>query len=128
MCPQNEQVPVVHGPPAAAFVPRATEATVVTGVDGKPYALNQPLVPPGHYPRGRWDAEIVVKGIPRTIIKPTAIETFNEAMRLMQLNAEPFWFVNLWLNLNLQWIPRVPVKYQIVTVEQLEQISHPVTP
>ena len=114
--------PVPEGPP---FVMRKTAFDRVTGIDDKVYLLVQPLVPAARYPRGHWAATVTVKGIPRVIDRPTGIEVFNEAMRLFQLNEEEFWFVNIWLNLNLQWIPRLPERYRIVTVEQLEAISEP---
>lgn len=128
LCPKVPIVPEIIDPAADEHVYRETLLTTVVGVDGKPYALNQPLVPPGHFPRGMCKAYVKVKGMNRLIDKPSCVEVFNEAMDLYRINDEPFWFVNLWLNLNLQWIPRVAPKYQLVTVAQLEEISHPVTP
>jgi hypothetical protein len=129
-CTTCNPVPLAEPPPAPAgpFVERTTTVTSVVGVNGQAYALNQPLIPPGHFPRNNCSAVVRIKGIDRTIDKPTCIEVFNEAMRIYQLNNEEFWFVNLWLNLNLQWIPRVSFKYQLVTVAQLEAISTPASP
>lgn len=106
---------------------RETTHLTVEGVGGKIYSLAQPLVPPGHFPRGQCAATLVINTIPRRIDKPTCIEVFNEAMRLYQLNNQEFWFINLWLNLNLQWTPRVAEKFQLVTPAQLEAISTPLT-
>lgn len=103
---------------------RFTKATTVLGVNGKPYALNQPLVPPGHFPRNHWAVTLTIAGIPKRIDKPTATEVFNEALRLAQLNKDPIWFIDLWLNCNLQWATRVPQKYQIVTPNALRDISY----
>lgn len=103
---------------------RFTKATTVLGVNGKPYALNQPLVPPGHFPRGHWAVTLTIAGIPKRIDKPTATEVFNEALRLAQLNKDPVWFIDLWLNCNLQWATRVSQKYQIVTPNALRDISY----
>jgi hypothetical protein len=124
-CLQTPDIEADEAPIPGAFVERTTEVTTVIGVNGKPYSLNQPLLPVGHFPRTGCSATLTIKGIPRTISKATPLEVFNEAMRLLQLNGEEFWFINLWLNLNLQWIPRVAAKYRIVTVEQLEAISQP---
>ena len=125
-CPNCPQVPLEGTPPPEMPVPAMRETLVhnVVGVDSRIYSLNQPLVPAGHFPRGRCSAVLVIAGIPRLIDKPSCVEVFNEAMRLYQLNELEFWFINIWLNLNLQWIPRVAAKYRIVTVEQLEAISY----
>lgn len=127
-CGPVSYYPVHHAPGMGSLVVRETSSKAVTGNDGKVYPLDQPLVPAGNFPRGQWAAVIVVKGIPTVVHKNSAVETFNEAMRIFQVNEEDFWFMNIWLNLNLQWIPRVPAEYQIVTVAQLEAISHPVAP
>jgi hypothetical protein len=126
-CNSNPDMMIPGQVPEAPVPVRATTKLTVLGVNGQPYALNQPLVPSGHFPRGLWAAEVTVKGIARRVDKPTCIEVFNEAMRLFSLNDGEFWFVNIWLNLNLQWIPRVAPKHQIVTVAALEAISQPVT-
>ena len=60
-------VPKIETPPM-----RYTKETSVVGVNGKPYALNQALVPVEHYPRGEWDVRLVIAGIPKTLSKPTA--------------------------------------------------------
>ena len=125
-CNDTSSSPVSFDAVEGLFVERTTLSTAVVGVNGKPYALNQPLVPASHFPRGKWGAFIRVAGIVRKIEAPSAIQVFNEAMRLLQLNNDPFWFVDVWLNLNLQWVPRVPLKHQLVTVQQLEAISSPV--
>lgn len=103
---------------------RFTKETVVLGTNGKFYALNQPLVAPGYFPRNQWAVTLTIAGIPKRIDKPSATEVFNEALRLAQLNKDPVWFIDLWLNCNLQWVIRVPQKYQIVTLAALHSISH----
>lgn len=117
--------PALLEPLPEDYHPRVTKAKAVVGANNRSYPLNQPLVPLSHYPRGQWAANVKVAGIVRQLNFPTAVQVFNEAMRLHQLNKEDFWFVNVWLNLNLQWIPRLASKYRIVTVEQLEAISKP---
>lgn len=103
---------------------RYTKQSTVVGVDGKPYALNQALVPVGHYPRGDWRASLTISGIPKVFSKPTAVQTFNDALRVAQLNKDPIWFIDIWLNLNLQWIARVPARHHIVSPTALLAISH----
>lgn len=122
-CNTNTPAPVARSADPEGIVVRGTQVTAVVGVNGTAYPLNQPLAPASHFPRGRWGAFIRVAGIFRFVDKPTAIEVFNEAMRIMQLNGEDFWFIDLWLNLNLQWVAKVPAKHRIVTVQQLEAIS-----
>lgn len=124
-CPNCPQVPLEDAPPpeVPGHVMRETLVHNVVGVDGRTYSLNQPLVPAGQFPRNHCSAVLVVAGIPRLIDEPSCVQVFNEAMRLYQLNGSDFWFINIWLNLNLQWIPRVAAKYRLVTVDQLEAIS-----
>lgn len=128
LCPQVPLAPEIRDPVAGVHVYRETLMKTVIGNREKEYALDQPLVPPGHFPRGMCSAYVKIKGMNRLINRPSCLEVFNEAMDLFIINEEPFWFVNLWLNLNLQWIPRVAQEHQIVTVAQLEEISHPVQP
>lgn len=103
---------------------RYTKKTAVVGVNGKPYALNQALVPSEHFPRGSWAVNLTIAGVPKTISKSTAIQTFNETLRIAQLNNDPVWFIDLWLNCNLQWVARVPARHQIVSLNNLLAISH----
>lgn len=127
MCGPIQFFPVHHAPDPALYVERETSATAVDGVNGQRYSLLQPLVA-SHLLRDGWAALVRIKGVTTVVNKNSAVETFNEAMRLHELNGEEYWFGNIWLNLNLQWIPRIPEKDQIVTVAQLESISNPVTP
>ena len=100
-----------------------TVATVVQGVNGKPYVLSQPLVSAGHFPRNGWQALARIKGIVRKIEGTSARAVFDEIMRLKQLNEEPISTNDLWLNLNIQWTRRVAKKYQVVKPEALLAIS-----
>ncbi len=103
---------------------RFTKNTTVIGVNGKPYALNQPLVPVEYFPRGQWAVSLVIAGIPKTFSQPTAAQTFNDALRIAQLNNDSIWFIDLWLNCNLQWVAKVPPRHRIVSLENLIAISH----
>lgn len=120
-CQTGKVIPKIDFEP---HVMRFTKKTIVEGVNGKSYALNQPLVPSNHFPRGHWAVTLTISGIPKRIDKPTAAEVFNEALRLVQLNKDPLWFIDIWLNCNLQWVSRVPQKYQIVTLKALRELSY----
>jgi hypothetical protein len=128
MCPKDQIRPVIADLVAKSFALRETDATKVIGVKGIEYPLHQKLVTHAHFPRGQWAVTLPFKGIDRIIDLPTAPHVFNEAFRMCQLNDEDRLIKNLWLNLNLQWVPRVAPKYQIVTLQQLEAISTPMTP
>ena len=100
-----------------------TSRQAVVGLNSKRYALGQPLVPRGHFPRNGWEASVTVKGMPRAIQGTTPEVIFSEAERLLKLNGEFTTNINIWLNLNIQWTPRVAAKYQIISKQDLLKIS-----
>ena len=100
----------------------ATSSTV-TGKDGKAYALNQPLNGNAVQPSGGWKADIEVHGVPRTVTGRSGVAVFREAKRLLELNGAAFRELDLWLNLNIQWVQRVSDKHQVVTLSSLLSIA-----
>lgn len=108
--------------PAAAMLYSAT-ATSVVGKDGVRRPINQPLIPAGKKPVGGWKASLVVNGQMIEADGPTGEAVHAEATRLLKLNGLVYSDLDLWLNLNLQWVRRAVEKYQIVRESDLLTVA-----
>jgi hypothetical protein len=104
--------------PAAAMLYSATAASVV-GRDGVRYQINRTLVPSGRKPSGGWKVSLVVNGQHIEADGPSGEAVHAEAVRLLQLNGLVFSDLDLWLNLNIQWVGRATEKYQVVRLSDL---------
>lgn len=113
------------GKPDQSIKVYKAQESVVQGVDGKGYPINQPLVSEENFPRDNWQVDVKVKGIVHRINAEKPTHIFDEVVRLHALNEEAHDFASVWLNLNLQWLPRVAAKHRIVTVDALLEISTP---
>lgn len=104
--------------PAAAMVYSATAASVV-GRDGVRYQISKTLVPSGRKPTGGWRVSLLVNGQHIEADGPSGQAVHDEVVRLLQLNGLVFSDLDLWLNLNIQWIGRATEKYQVVRLSDL---------
>lgn len=104
--------------PAAAMTYSATASSVV-GKDGVRYAVTKSLVPAGRKPVGGWKVSMLVNGqiIEADGASPDAVHA--EATRILNLNGATYSDLDLWLNLNVQWVSRAVEKYQIVRLHDL---------
>lgn len=104
--------------PAAAMLYTATASSVV-GRDGVRHKINAPLIPPGRKPTGGWKVSLLVNGQTVEADGGGPNEVHAEATRLLALNEVPYSDLDLWLNLNVQWISRSAEKFQIVRLSDL---------
>lgn len=104
--------------PVAALTYTATSSTVV-GKDGLRYQIRKSLVPAGRKPSGGWKVALPVNGQTITAEGASAEAVFAEATRILGENKIAVTELDLWLNLNLQWVRRAPEKYQIVRESDL---------
>jgi hypothetical protein len=104
--------------PAAAMIYSATASSVV-GRDGVRHSIAKPLIPAGRKPTGGWKVNLLVNGQSIEADGPTGEAVHAEAVRLLQLNGITYSDLDLWLNLNLQWVRRAVEKYQVVRESDL---------
>lgn len=104
--------------PAAAMTYAATASSVV-GKDGVRYQITRSLVPAGRRPTGGWKVSMLVNGqfIEADGASPEAVHA--EATRILKLNGAVYSDLDLWLNLNAQWLTRAVEKYQVVRLSDL---------
>jgi hypothetical protein len=108
----------VAATPAAAMLYSATASSVV-GRDGVRYSISRPLVPAGRKPVGGWKISMLVNGQFIQADGVTGEAVHEEVVRLLQLNNLTFSSLDLWLNLNIQWITRATEKYQVVRLSDI---------
>jgi hypothetical protein len=96
----------------------ATAASVV-GRDGVRYQISKTLIPSGRKPTGGWRVSLLVNGQHIEADGPSGQAVHDEAVRLLQLNGLVFSDLDLWLNLNIQWLGRATEKYQVVRLSDL---------
>jgi len=89
------------------------------GRDGITYKITASVIAMGHKPRGGWGATLRINGQSHAILGETAREVFTKAKRLVELNDLRVSDLNLWFNLNIQWLQRATEKYQMVRLEDL---------
>lgn len=94
-------------------------APTVTGKDGLQHRVDEPLVRRPQSPQGGWKVNLTIKEQVVTVPGTDPKSVFQEAKNLLALNEVAVSDLDLWLNLNLQWIARTPEKYQKVRVSDL---------
>lgn len=95
----------------------------IVSVEG--YEIMSPLFGPAKAPRGGWSVEIYFMGHATRINKTKPQLVADEVERLLKLNEILYTPVQLWLNLNIQWVARAVFKYQRVQLHHLLAIATP---
>lgn len=108
--------------PAAAMTYAATASSVV-GKDGVRYQINKSLIPAGRKPTGGWKVSLLVNGQFVTADGGSAEAVHAEAARLLKLNGAVYSDLDLWLNLNIQWLQRLAEKFQVVRERDLMSVA-----
>lgn len=88
----------------AAILSFSTAAGRVSARAGGSEPLNKSLLNPAYPPRGGWWANIPVAGHVERVSGVSANDVFRKARALIDRNGAGLTDVNLWLNLNLQWL------------------------
>lgn len=97
----------------------------VTGSDGRRYPIQTSLIAPMREPRGGWSVEFKVKNQLHLFDGPSPRAVFLEVKRVFDLNGIKHTALDLWFNLNLQWVSRAVERYQKVRHQDLLSIAVP---
>lgn len=97
----------------------------VIGLRGKRYSIAQPLVFRPHKPRGGWTVEVWMHGMAHTFSAGDPFSVFTKVKAFLIINEQPAPDIEIWLNLNLQWLERAIEKYQHVTRDDLMLLAIP---
>lgn len=97
--------------------------TKVEGRYGRLYPINSALIPVPHQPRGGWGAFFYLHGQPLRVEGKTASEVFQTAYKFFVLNEAVVAPMDLWYNLNIQWVEKAIEKYQHVSLESLLELG-----
>lgn len=108
--------------PASALSYTATSPTV-TGRDGVRRNITEPLVEEANRGHGGWKVRLTIKGHTQEVTGATARATYKLAAALLTTNGIPFKELDLWLNLNIQWVGRAIAKRQVVRIEDLMAVA-----
>lgn len=90
---------------------------------GDNHRINRPLITRPHVPKRGWAVVFWINGQEHTLTGNDPVRIFAAAQSLFNLNSVPYTDLNLWFNLNLQWLERAIVKYQNVTYNDLIKLA-----
>lgn len=102
----------------------STTKQEITGHDGLKYSMLSPLVRSPGRPANGWRVTLPVNGVNTTIEGNTPFEVYNATVVTLQRNGITLNVVDIWFNLNLQWVARCE-RYAVASVADL--MSYAVT-
>lgn len=103
----------------------STNQSQVTDLNGRVHSLDQSLVHPQVRPRRGWDVVLVINGSVTRVTGQSPKAVFLAAKRALSINQAEFTDIDLWLNLNIQWLDRLPPgKPRIVDIDRLLEIAN----
>lgn len=118
-CNEVKVIPVTSG----LTYSLAPGVTTVLGLRDTPYSISRSLIARPHVPRGSWRVVFWVNGQEHNITATDPGRVFSTVKNLFLLNTIEFTDLNLWFNLNLQWLERAIEKYQNVKYEDLIKLA-----
>lgn len=101
-----------------------TSETRVLGRDGTLYPISKSLVTPGVRPRLGWGVVIEINGQLVEIKGASATNVADRVISHLKLNDYRISSLNLWFNLNVQWLSRIESKHQNVKLEALLALAN----
>lgn len=119
-CGSNPPTPQATPESTLSYTPAATQ---VTGRDGVKRSIAQPLVNEADRGCGNWAVLLTVNGHVKTFDGFTPYETFAAASSFLKTNGIPFKDIDLWFNLNIQWVTKAIARRQVVRLEDLMAIA-----
>ncbi len=102
--------------------------TDVVGKNGVPVPLQSCMVVRPHQPRRGWQVRFRLNGQEVVVPGNSPKEVFRSATALLRNNDEVPRPVDLWLNMNIQWLRRTPEKHHAVDLQKLFLLSVAVEP
>ncbi len=118
-CKQVKPIPEISGL-THTLVPGVY---TVTDKRGDEFQIKRPLITRPHQPRRGWGVVFWINGQEHKLISSDPVTIFKQSKALFDLNSVPYTDLNLWFNLNLQWLERAIEKYQNVTYHDLLQLA-----
>lgn len=94
-----------------------------TNAHGERFDLRRPLIRSDRSPTGGWRVGVVVNGQTVVVTGGSAKTVVKAVVALFKQNQQSVNLLDLWLNLNIQWLERTSEKYRLVSIEELVQFS-----
>jgi hypothetical protein len=101
------------------------EASPITDRFGKVVDLSQPIAKKPHSPLGGWGVDFFINSIQTHFDGAGPDIVYQNVARTFDLNRIDYTRADLWLNLNIQWLQRVPKKYRRIALSQLMSVAVP---
>lgn len=113
-------------PPSGAALLYETEEVAVLGRDGRMHDIQQSLLPKIIRPQRGWYVVLLVKGQTIRVEGSSAKQVFLKCRDQLDRNGVQISDLNLWLNLNIQWLERSPRSNKLtVSLDRLLALTHP---
>lgn len=103
---------------------RATKSSITT-IRGRRESMLQPLVASYGKPTGGWQVQVRVKGIPCYFTGNSGMQVFNALKKHLKANDVVVSDLDIWLNLNIQWLSKLPEKHKLVRTSELMALAAP---
>lgn len=100
----------------------APERFFVTATEDR-LDIKTPLLRNDRTPTGGWRVSVVVNGQTIRVTGQSAKNVVKAVVALFKQNQQSVNLLDLWLNLNIQWLERTSEKYRLVSIEELIQFS-----
>lgn len=104
-CPSCQK-PKMSTPSTETGLPYAAKVGTILDRQNRPISIGKLLLDQASPPHGMWRASIPVKGHFENVNGGDPYATFRQAKELMALNGVDVSDLDLWLNLNIQWLER----------------------
>ena len=85
--------------------------------------VKTPLIREDRSPTGGWKVDVVVNGQTIRVTGQNARNVVKAVVALFKQNQQSVNLLDLWLNLNIQWLERTSEKYRLVDIGELIQFS-----
>lgn len=90
---------------------------------GDRHDIRKPLLRSDRSPSGGWKVSVTVNEQVLRVTGRTPKNVVQAVIALFKSNQQSVNLLDLWLNLNIQWLERTPEKYRLVPLEDLVQFS-----
>jgi hypothetical protein len=99
--------------------------TALEGRSGKSYPIKGSLITRPHTPRGGWSVHFYIFGQRTVVDGRNPREVFLKSKELLELNSFQYTDLEIWFNLNIQWLEKAVNKYQDIRLEEILSKAQP---
>lgn len=128
MAPVSFAAPELEVTMSSLILPYTTDRSRVRSRTGQMVPVIQPLVMPHGRPHTGWTIRLNTNGQRVNFTGNHPLTVVKKVFKFLEDNSIKYSKLDVWLNLNIQWLNRTSTKYQNVLLQDLMEIATPTTP